>query len=237
MRGSGTGQPNLTMKARNSAFSLVEILVVIAVLAILMAMMIPIAKGVLENGRTARCLSNLRQIGSGIFNYAAENDGRIVPDFDGRYRWAELLQVTGYLNTGVTEQNFSQAIRPSSILLCPAAKIEFDGTYWVSSEKRGRLYGATYGINRYVSYYNEDPTMSTFRQLRLQGISQPQQLYLLTDSYHTSVLNYPHIPEVFPAKIHRGAANILFCDGHVETVKDIPITRPPWDDPNNSSPW
>ncbi len=218
-------------------FTLVEILVVVTIIAILAALIFPLASKMVAEGHKAKCTSNLRQISAAIMSYAADNDGKIVPDFNGEYRWAELLQVKGYLNTGVTEQNFSQAVKPSGSLICPSARIKFDGTYWVSADKGGRCYGSTYGLNRYVSYYNEDPTRGTFRQLRLQGISKPANLYLLTDSHGTSVLNYPHIPEVFPVKIHNGAANILFCDGHVETVKDIPVTRPPWDDPDYLSPW
>ena len=59
------------------AFTLVELLVVIAVLAVLMALMLPTLASAREKGWRATCLSNLRQMGIATQAYASDNDGKI----------------------------------------------------------------------------------------------------------------------------------------------------------------
>ncbi|HAB16962.1 MAG TPA: hypothetical protein DCE44_10980 [Verrucomicrobiales bacterium] len=60
-----------------SGFTLIELLVVLAVIAILAGLLLPTLAPARGAATRAACLSNLRQIGIGIFNYAADSDGRI----------------------------------------------------------------------------------------------------------------------------------------------------------------
>jgi prepilin-type N-terminal cleavage/methylation domain-containing protein/prepilin-type processing-associated H-X9-DG protein len=58
-------------------FTLVELLVVVLILAVLMALVLPVLASAKQAGRKAACISNLRQIGLAVHAYAHDRDGRI----------------------------------------------------------------------------------------------------------------------------------------------------------------
>ena len=56
-------------------FTLVELLVVLGLLAVLIALLLPIVGPLREASRRTVCLSNLRQLGAAAIMYAGDNDG------------------------------------------------------------------------------------------------------------------------------------------------------------------
>ena len=77
---------------KRHAFTLIELLVVIAILGLLAAIIFPVFQKVRENGRRTACLSNERQLGIAMMQYAADN-GEALPS--GRYlsngdKWVTL---------------------------------------------------------------------------------------------------------------------------------------------------
>src|SRR5580700_8260444 len=91
-------------------FTLVELLVVIGIIALLVAILLPALNRAREQANTTQCLSNLRQIGNAIQNYASDYQAYLVP---GRYdsllypsqsvaeleNWCTILVNSKYLAT------------------------------------------------------------------------------------------------------------------------------------------
>src|SRR5262245_23958375 len=61
-------------RSQRAGFTLIELLVVIAIIAILASILLPVLAGAKQEGKNARCLSNLRQISVAMLAYANENE-------------------------------------------------------------------------------------------------------------------------------------------------------------------
>ena len=68
-------QGNSGHRARSHGFTLLELLLVIAVILLLAALLLPALKAARMAAWRTKCLSNLRQIGHGMLLYVRESDG------------------------------------------------------------------------------------------------------------------------------------------------------------------
>ena len=66
---------HLLSPRRHSAFTLVELLVVISIIALLIALLLPALSAARRTARDVQCKSNLRQVGIAAVTYAQDNDG------------------------------------------------------------------------------------------------------------------------------------------------------------------
>jgi prepilin-type N-terminal cleavage/methylation domain-containing protein/prepilin-type processing-associated H-X9-DG protein len=82
---------------RKKGFTLIELLVVIAIIAILAAILFPVFAQAREKARSISCLSNSKQVGTGIQMYSQDYDETIVP-------W---LQRTGLPRNGLARQDYN----------------------------------------------------------------------------------------------------------------------------------
>ena len=60
--------------APRAAFTLVEILVVIAIIGILMSLTFPMLRGAMERANQAQCSENLRQLGIAVVSFESSSD-------------------------------------------------------------------------------------------------------------------------------------------------------------------
>jgi prepilin-type N-terminal cleavage/methylation domain-containing protein/prepilin-type processing-associated H-X9-DG protein len=95
---------------RLAAFTLIELLTVIAIIGILAAILIPTVGSVREAAKASVCVSNLRQIGLSTILYALDNKDRL-PDAGTGNDPAWARTISAYLSTPPTQR--------ASIFVCP----------------------------------------------------------------------------------------------------------------------
>jgi len=86
---------------RHAAFTLVELLVVIGIIAVLIAILLPALCRVRAQARNTACLSNLHQLGQVAHIYAAENKGWLPTRSNGAPWPPQVLYWTGAKDEGL----------------------------------------------------------------------------------------------------------------------------------------
>lgn len=128
---------NSSQTKRAAGFTLIELLVVIAIIAILAAILFPVFAQARERARGTACLSNMKQVGTGIMMYNQDYDGRF-PQFaarPARFRTASLnpttpaeyyiagnIDVEGYIDTWM-DYTFPY-IKSLGVYKCPSHPVE-----------------------------------------------------------------------------------------------------------------
>ena len=126
----------LTFRVKTKIFTLIELLIVIAMIAILAAMLLPALGKAREKAYTISCLGRLNQWGKGLAMY--DNDYNELPfcyckptGATSILRWHDSL-ITDYLHISVKGRPYLKNIGPDSskwkIYRCPAA-IKVEGAY------------------------------------------------------------------------------------------------------------
>src|SRR5215218_5051382 len=105
---------SIKLQRRSVAFTLVELLVVIGIIAVLIGILLPVVAKAREQARRSACLSNLRQLGQAFNLYANEFRDQIpLGQISDEYQWDYTLNFASSTKAFVTHLGL---LREASLL-------------------------------------------------------------------------------------------------------------------------
>jgi prepilin-type N-terminal cleavage/methylation domain-containing protein/prepilin-type processing-associated H-X9-DG protein len=232
---------------RNTAFTLVELLVVISIVALLVALLLPALAGAKAEAQRVVCVSQLRQIFMAHSIYALDHNHEYQ-----RLRWAPppsspfttditwmaaLLRDGSYLEGGSKTLIRSPTVNQvcgAGVLACPLSS--YAGAYthdYDAAPLGGVIWGSSYGLNHnpwdnFNTTAHGRPGQRT-RGLPIYAIKKPSEGYFMADS-GTSDLPGIGVSFIIGPTIHtdatrryfhyrhRDKANMLYFDGRIKPL-------------------
>ena len=188
---------------RRRAFTLIELLAVLAVIGILAALLIPAAGRVKGKANATKCQSNLRQLMMATTLYQNDHKGNTFESYDNldKISWFEELSGRG------SRENYLGTKEIGCPLHEPAAGSDFPG------------YGMTSLVLWHPTLGRTDDRPLFFKYRLKEPSAWP--VYMCAD--FIGIYNLDNPKEDAPAQRrfaarHDGLANVVMADGHVESV-------------------
>ena len=217
-------------------FTLTELLIVIAIIAILADILLPALNRGRDKARAISCVSNLKQIGTGALAYAADYDDWWPPATLSAWGSApmnyELNWITR-IHPYATGRDFELAKNTEkSIFICPGGKPEDLFRHDGSNSNQGYpVTNLTWNL-RYGGYKDNSTGMYKYSFKKLSRCRRPSGAGTCWDvsninhsnnSVFKDTNNARHYHNVtvsaeWLAARHLNRDNLLFVDSHVETL-------------------
>ena len=228
------------MKRNMRKFTLIELLIVIAIIAILASLLLPALHAARTKAKTLACLANIKQVGMGVLGYGLDNNDLVLP-YRGDYRgmggnsqmvWSYYARFHMGINidnpsitsaSGAYTTNIPEKYR-KGILKCPAQNrsvVSFGYTH--------------YGMLRYYIGGDNTDNKPIYPGLKYHQIAQISRKAYLADSvYHNKGASDKFLKDTSPLtengmyivynsglniarRRHGNKTNFFFADGHAAT--------------------
>ncbi len=213
--------------SKRRAFTLVELLVVIGIIALLIAILLPAMRRAKDMGNRIVCATNLRSLATSFQMYTTESRGWFpLPGADLQPEDWVYWQTGRDLNKGAlvpyTGKYFKEAI-----YRCPADSIHPAGIYAYS-------YTVNYMFTGYLGGTTRRPPNWTVRPCKMQSVYHPAEKILLIDESELTIDDAAWAPDHYFSDLHNqlsnrhdkndprrddpkyGRGNVVYADGHYE---------------------
>ncbi len=195
-------------KSRNSGFTLVELLVVVAIIGILAGILMPVLGKARENARKSTCQSNLKQIGLALTMYADEHGEMFPQTSNGSGSTSLSVLYNGY-------------VTDAKVFRCQSGTLSANAVVSTISAATDTAINSANGDENWTQSYAYDSS---------KGASNLYGGVAVASDFFS---DYEDFTEVLsPNHGYRGG-NVLFVDGHVEWLATHSVylsTDPMYDD-------
>jgi prepilin-type N-terminal cleavage/methylation domain-containing protein/prepilin-type processing-associated H-X9-DG protein len=214
-------------KTAASGFTLVELLIVVAIVAILMALLLPVVSSMRARASSVRCVNNLRQLYQGSLLYLSDHDQKFWPSYSGVPAEGWYADTAGFGEAHgplyyLEYKIWRDRLRSGTVMDCPQ---NIEGyAHWMLD----------YGYNGYLC-----PLLGGVPSpFSMAAITQPSKVLLFLDArqyaFAPEVVKDPssfawHYPTATAgAFVHpHKTANCLFLDGHVQPMTQADLQNDP----------
>ncbi len=219
-------------KSNQTAFTLIELLTVILIISIMMAVMLPAISAVKKNARRLICQSRLKQIALAFSQYAAENDGIIIPAHSMMHAKDPLdlwnFKLLKYMGTDFDLIHIFE--NSLTIWFCPEDKDPFPAGFKYYPHNKTFT---SFAINGYCDNRTQKK-IGPGGNYKFSQINAPAQCALMFETSHAERIidagNPNAIAKGFKISddehhrnssgfYHKNTMNISFLDGRVENIK------------------
>lgn len=227
--------------AESRAFTLIELLTVVAIVGVLAAILFPVLARAKRSAAAATDTSNLHQIYAGMMLWGADNHGAFMPVTaknvltDGSYWWwygsgystglqiYGLSPLAGYLGLPMNAQsNGQQAL--NKITVPPLNQQNTTVAGGVSG-----AYGYPYVVNYWIIAHPSTPTGMPHTPVRINSLSRPASLIVMMDSPGNLAAWGAGFGDVSSfsrvAAPYGGKSATMWADGHVTLSTIASITN------------
>jgi prepilin-type N-terminal cleavage/methylation domain-containing protein/prepilin-type processing-associated H-X9-DG protein len=221
-------------------FTLIELIIVIAIIAILSSILLPALSRAKAKAQGISCLNNTKQLTIAWVLYADEHNGVLAYNLGWStngsmdLNWAN--NVLDWNSTNPDNTNSAKLVdtglgpyasKEANIYRCPSDRVLSDPQKSAGWSSRVRSYSMNAMVGDAGSFsqagYNvNNPDYVQF--FKYASIPRPSDIFVFVDEHPDSIddgyfvnnSDYPRWRDL-PASYHNGAANFSFTDGHAES--------------------